>query len=311
MRINGIIVVMLLFVVAVFGLAGCGGGSSSTTSAETKASLLTSAVWYFDNSAPDFLNNGSTCLLNVQLYYSESIASDEIDSFSITAPNGWHWTIASPNIPFNNSSNGKPIIGASMSYGENPHLFPLAGNWTAMIKLKTGETSSIQRSLNEPGNSSEATHLYLYTKEDWAPPSTNSSQYIAALGRFPSQGYTVQYTSTDGGSITTTGFSATMSSFLAAEPNAYNLSCWLYDANKNYLGYTNPEYSTLDHSRTNLVTALGELSITPAATISSAGIIDLKTVRYIRIVYLDGAQYAPSSYSNMGYRSISELIAVH
>jgi hypothetical protein len=146
--------------------------------------------------------------------------------------------------------------------------------------------------------------------EDWAP-LTNASQYIAALSRFPPQGYTVQYSSANGGSITTVGLSATRTSFLAAEPNAYNLICWLYDANKGYLGRTNPEYSTLDHSGTNLITANGELSIIPASTTSSAGNVDLSKVKYIRFVCFDGAQYAPSSYSTMDYRSISSLVVVN
>jgi hypothetical protein len=244
------------------------------------------------------------------LYYSESITSDEIDSFSVTAPTGSKWTLASSNSQFGTSSTGKPYIGKTLLYSDNPQAFPLAGIWTAEIKLKDGKTLSFQKTLHEPGSTDDATHQYLYTKEDWAP-STNPSQYIAALNRFPSQGYTVQYSADDGGRITTTGFSAVRSSFLAAEPRAYNMYCWLYDADNTYLGVTNPEYSFFDHSGSNLISADGELSIVPASTTSSTGNVDLSKVKYIRFLYTDGAQYAPSSYSNGDYRSISSLVTVN
>ncbi|MGD0822557.1 MAG: hypothetical protein ABSA71_17630 [Desulfomonilia bacterium] len=296
-------------------LVGCGGGGGGTTATNTStesASSITGMGWYFENSALDYYNNGSTCTLKVFLYYSESITTDDIESVSVTAPNGSRWSIALSNSPFGTSSTGKPYIIGSLLYSDNPNAFPLAGIWTVEITLKEGKTLSFQRTLHEPGSTDDATHQYLYTKEDWAP-STNPSQYIAALSRFPSQGYTVQYSADDGGSITTTGFSAVRSSFLAAEPRAYNMYCWLYDANYTYLGRTNPEYSTLDHSSTNLITADGEIFIVPASTISSAGsgYVDLSKVKYIRFVNTDGAQYAPSSYSSIDYRSISSLVALN
>jgi hypothetical protein len=266
--------------------------------------------WYFDNAALDYYNNGSTCSLRIALYYSESIARDDIDSFSVTAPIGCQWTVVSSSSQLGTSSTGKPYIAKTLTYSMNPQAFPLAGIWTAEIKLKDGKTSSFQRTLHEPGSTDDATHTYLYTKEDWTP-STVPSQYIAALGRFPSQGYTIQYSADYGGSITTTGFSAVRANFLAAEPRAYNMYCWLYDVNKTYLGYTNPEYSMIDHSSTNLITADGEISIVSVATTSSTGNVDLSKVKYIRFVITDGAQYVPSSYSGMDYQSISSLVVVN
>jgi hypothetical protein len=243
------------------------------------------------------------------VYYSDSIALGDIESFSMTAANGWVWTIPAQNFQAGTSSNGKSYVGAGMYYVENPNAFPLAGIWTAKIQLKNGQTSSFQLNLHEPGSTVAATHQFLYTAEDWAS-SPNQSQYVAALARFPSQGYTVQYSSANGGSITTTGLAAVRTSFLATEPRAYNMFCWLFDANKVYLGNTTRAYSTQDHSSTNLITGAGELSITPAATTSSTGAVDLSLVKYIRFVYIDGAQYAPSSYSNLDERSITALVAL-
>jgi hypothetical protein len=303
--------VVTLFILCL--LVGCGGGgNASSQNPSESASLITSIGWHFENSSPDYFNNGSTCHLIVTLYYIDSIATDDIVNYSMTAPTGSKWTVVPTNSDLGTSSTGKPYIRGSLLYTENPYTFPLAGIWTAEIKLKDGKTSSFQRTLHEPASTNDATHNYLYTKEDWAP-STDPSQYIAALSRFPSQGYTVQYSADDGGSITTTGFSEVRSSFLATEPRAYNMYCWLYDTNKTYLGVTNNEYSIIDHSGTNLITANGELSIIPASTILSAGSgnVDLSKVKYIRIVNTDGAQYAPSSYSNIDYRSISSLIAVN
>lgn len=308
MRKNVINIVMGLFVITLFSLAGCGGGGTAATTAST--GLITHVGWIFDNAPSDYANNGATCFLDVKVYYSESITANDIETFSLTAPNGWPWTISVSNATFGTSSTGEPYICTSIYYGENPYAFPLAGSWTVKINLKDGRTSSFLFTFHEPGSSTAATHPYLYTKEDWAPPS-NSSQYVAALSRFPSQGYTVQYSSADGGRITTIGLSATTTSYRAAERNTYNLTCWLYDANKVYLGRTNLEYSTLDHSSTNLITSSGELSILPASTTSSTGNVDLSKVKYIRFVYTDGAQYAPSSYSNVDYRSISSLVAVN
>lgn len=312
MKCNVINLVVGLLIVALLGLTGCGGGGSAASPASTGTAnnLITSVGWLYENAAPDYSNNGQTCLFNVALYYSESIAATDIDSLIVSAPNGWEWTIPSTNSQFGTSSTGKPYISGQFSFGDNPHAFPLAGTWYFMLRLKNGQISTVQRILHEPGSSTSATHQYLYTGEDWAP-STNSSQYVASLDRFPSQGYTLHYAAGDGGTITTTGLSAAMSSYLAAEPRAYNMVCWLYDANKSYLGYSTTEFSPQDHSRTSLITDDGELLIVPTSTLSSTGQIDLSTVKYLRFVFLDGAQYAPASYSNADYRSLSSLVPVN
>lgn len=298
---------MGIFLVALV-LAGCGGGGSATNSGTTNR-FITSVGWLYDNSASDYFNNGATCQLSVKLYYSDSIATADIESVGVTAPNGWQWTIPLSNSQLGTSSSGIPYIGGNIYYGANPNALPLAGTWIFQLKLKNGQISSVQRTLHEPGSTADATHQYVYTTEDW--PSSDTSQYIAALRRFPAQGYTPVYSAANGGSIVTTGLSAVRASFLVSEPHAYNMVCWLYDANKAYLGYTIPEFSLLDHSRTNLITATGELSIVPASTVSSTGQVDLTAVKYLRFVYLDGAQYEPTSYSNSDYRSISSLVALN
>lgn len=312
MKRNAINALTGLFIFVSLGLTGCGGGGGGGTATPSTqgVNLLTSMGWFFDNTAPDFLNNGVTCSLNVDLIYNESIAVDKIESFTVTAPNGWYWTLPPSSGQFGTRSDGKPYFIVRLSDSGNPNTFPLAGNWTAEIKLKNGWTSSVNRAFHEPGSSADATHQFLYTAEDFTP-STNPSQYIASLGRFPSQGFTVQYSEDGGGEITTTGFSAIRSHFLAVELSAYNMWCWLYDANNQYLGVTVTEYSHTDHSDTGLIDAAGELLIKSSSTTSATGSVDLSTVKYIRIVYVDGAQFAPSSYSNMDYRSVSALVTVN
>lgn len=292
-------------------LTGCGGDGSAIISATngTVNSTITSIGWLYENAAQDYYNNGQTCFLSVKVYYNESIAETDIDSFGVTAPNGWQWTITLPKSQLGTSSSGKPYIGGSIYYGANPYTMPLAGTWVFQLKLKNGQVSSMQKTLHEPGSSADAAHQYVYTKEDGSP-ATSVSQYVAALGRFPAQGYTLQYSAANGGTITTTGLSSVRASYLDAEPHAYNMMCWLYDYKKNYIGYTIAEFSALDHSKTDLITANGELSIVPASTVSSNGQINLSAVKYMRLVYFDGAQFEPSSYSNADYRSISSLIAV-
>lgn len=306
MKCNAINVMMGIFLVILFVLAGCGGSGSATSS---NNSFITSVGWIYENAAPDYTNNGPTCLLRVKVYYDESISAADIDSFDITAPNGWQWTIPASNSQSGTSSSGKPYIGNSIYYGANPHIMPLAGTWVFRLKLKNGQISSVQKTFHEPGSAADATHKYVYTAEDWTP-SADTSQYIAALSRFTEQGYTLQYSAANGGSITTTGLAASRTWFLAAQPRAYNMVCWLYDNNKAYLGLTITEFSAQDHSRTNLINANGELSIVPASTVSLNGQVDLSAVKYLRFVYFDGAQYEPSSYSNMDYRSISPLVDV-
>ncbi|MCM0082567.1 VCBS repeat-containing protein [Geomonas sp. Red32] len=306
MKFNAVKVAIVLLFVAVFGLSGCGGGGGAPAPGD---SLITSVGWYFDNVAPADTSNGETCVLNVLVYYNFVAASD-IQSFSVTSPTGWTWTIPAQNFQTGTSSSGKPYVRAGIYYGANPNAFPLGGAWTAKITLNNGQTSSKQVTLHDPGSATDATHQYIYTQEDWTPSSADQPQYEPALARFPSQGYTVTYSAANGGSITTTGFAAVRTSYLANEPRAYNMLCWLYDANKTYLGNTTGTYSTQDHSSTNLIGGNGEVSITPAATTSPTGQVDLSLVRYVRFVYLDGAQYAPSSYSKADYRSISSLVDV-
>lgn len=307
MKYNAINAAIGIFIVALLVLAGCGGGGSATNSGATN-SLITSVGWVYEDAAPDYTNNGPTCFLSVKVYYDESITTAEIDSFGVTAPNGWQWTISASNSHFGTSSSGKPYIGSSIYYGANPYMMPLAGTWVFQLKLKNGQVSSVQKNFHEPGSTADATHQYVYAAEDWTPWS-DTSQYIAALGRFTEQGYTLQYSAANGGEITTTGLATVRSSFLATQPHAYNMVCWLYDASKTYLGYTVTEFSPQNHSRTNLIDANGELSIVPASTASPSGQVDLSAVKYLRFVYFDGAQYEPSSYSNMDYRSISPFVA--
>jgi hypothetical protein len=308
---------MGLFVAITVCLAGCGGGGSAassttpaTTPAATSTSLITGVGWHFDNTPPDYSSSGYTCSLLVSVYYDTSIAASDIASFTMTSPAGWRWTVPASSSQFGTGSTGKPFVGARLVYGQNHNAFPLAGTWTAAITLNNGQTSSHQLTFHEPGSAAAATHAYLYTQEDWTP-STNSSDYVAALERFPAQGYTVQYSAT-AGKITTTGLPALNSAYLSAEPRSYNMNCWLYDANKVYLGNTIMEYSTADHSNTGLIGANGELSILPsAATSSTTGQVDLSAVKYIRIVHYDGAQYVPLTYGGIDHRSASSLVAVN
>ena len=305
MKCNAANVVMGIFIVTLLVLAGCGGSGSATSS---NNSFITSVGWVYEDAAPDYTNNGPTCFLSIKVYYNESIAAADIDSFGVTAPNGWQWTIPASNSQLGTSNSGKPYIGSSIYYGTNTHMMPLAGTWVFQLKLKNGQISSVQKSFREPGSTADATHQFVYAAEDWTP-SLDTSQYIVALGRFPEQGYTLQYSSANGGLITTTGLDAVRTRFLAAQPHAYNMVCWLYDVNKAYLGYTITEFSPQDHSRTNLIDTNGELSIVSASTASPSGQVDLSAVKYLRFVYVDGAQFEPSSYSNMDYRSISPLVA--
>lgn len=306
MKFNVVNMMMGFFLGALLVLTGCGGSGSATNS---NNNLIKSVGWIYENAAPDSTNYGPTCFLSVKLYYDASISNTDIDSFGVTAPNGWQWTISATDSYLGTSSNGKPFIGNSIYYGANPHIMPLAGTWVFNLKLKNGQISSVQKTFHEPGSAADATHKYLYSAEDWTP-SADTSQYVSALGRFTEQNYTLQYSATNGGTITSTGLAAARTWFLAAQPRAYNMVCWLYDANKAYLGYTITEFSPQDHSRTSLIKANGELSIVPASTVSTNGQVDLSTVKYLRFVYFDGAQYEPSSYSNMDYRSISPLVNV-
>lgn len=303
-------VVKGLFFAVLVALFGCGGsGSTGSASSGSTNSLITEVGWLYDNAATDYYNGGPTCVLNVEVIYDESIAADEIDSFVVIAPNGLQWIIPASNSQFGTSSSGKPYIGGRIHNGAGPYTMPLAGDWVFQLILKNGLIPSMQKTFREPGSAIAATHQFLYSKED-GTPTTNLSQYITALSRFPSQGYTLQYSAVNGGTITTTGLSSVRTSFQDAEPRAYNMFCWLYDSGKNYIGYTTPEFSKQDHSRTNLITANGELSIMSASNVSSNGQIDLSTVKYLRFVYVDGAQFEPASYFKADYRSMSSLVAV-
>lgn len=292
----------------ILGLFGCGGGGGNAGTVTETAGLVTELGWYYANRAPDYSTSGSTCGLKVFVYYSRAIASDEIDTFSLTSANGERWT-ATTSKEFGTDSTGRPYISGQFISGQNTALMPLAGIWTAQLKLKNNQISTFQRAFHEPGRSTDATHHYLYTPEEYTPPA-DSSLYVAALRRFPSQGYTLSYSPADGGKIVSTGLAAVRNTFLAAEPRTYNQFCWFFDADGNYLGNTIREYSTTDHSSSGIIKN-GELSIIPTATVAEAGYVDLSKAKYLRFVYVDGAQYAPTSYASYDYRSISALIPVN
>lgn len=315
MRRDAMKPLLVLLVFVVLGLTGCGSGGGEATpvlaTTQPTADSIKKVGWYIENSDPDLFNDDAkTCSLVLMVYYDETIAAEKIDRLIVNSPIEWHWTVPASPEQFGTSGSGKPFIGARLSLGANPQTHPLGGSWSAQLTLKDGTVSYFAFALHEPGSKADATHQYLYTKEDWMP-SADQSQYVAALGRLPSLGYTTQYSAADGGRITTTGLFAVRTSFLAAEPAAYNMFCWLYDADKAYLGHSTSEYSAADHSKTDLIAADGELSITTASTVFTTGTVDLSKVKYIRFVYIDGAQYAPSSYSTFDYRSISSLITVN
>lgn len=317
-RFTAIVVILSVLCLSA-GCGGGGGGSSrhaetnSNTDADTSTEStgsITGLEWFFINAEPDYF--GPTCLLSVTLHYSASITSDQIESFTFTAPTGDEWTIPSYEYVLFGSDNNENNFAMMYLAFSNPDAFPLAGIWTVKINLKDGSALSFQESFHEPGSCADATHKYLYTKEDWAPVE-DVSQYIPALGRFPSQGYAVHYSSESSGNISTQGFSGVLEGYQNAEPRAFNMYCDLFDADLNYIGITVMRYSILDHSSTNLITSEGELSIVPESTLSftGAGYVDLSTVKYIRIVNTDGAQYTPSSYATFDYCSISSLIEVN
>jgi len=113
MKWNVIKAAMGLVMVSLFVFAGCGGGSSDSNT--TANGLIKSVGWLYENFAPDYFNSGATCHLSIKLYYSDSITAADIDSFGVTAPNGWQWTIPSPNSQFGTSSSGKPYIGGNIA----------------------------------------------------------------------------------------------------------------------------------------------------------------------------------------------------
>ncbi|HTP64404.1 MAG TPA: hypothetical protein VMJ66_03355 [Geobacteraceae bacterium] len=301
------IAMMVLFFLIMFGLASCGSGGHTAAPAVTTTSLISHVGWYIDDIEPTLTNNGETCCLNIMVFYSRSIAATDIGVISLLSPNGRLWTIPASDFHSGTGSTGDPYLRVGVYNGSNPYSLPLAGTWTVGIVLNSGIIATYQLTLHEPGSKDAATHQYVYSKEDWTP-ATDTSNYVAALGQFPSAGYTVQYS---GGNITTTGLSAVMTNYLATEPAAFNMYCFLYDVNQNLLGHTNMEYSTIDHTETGLLDSGGELSIQQVNTTSSSGgEVDLSQVKNIRIVFVDGGQYAPSSYSDFDYRSISSPIAV-
>ncbi|MBJ6799032.1 hypothetical protein [Geomonas propionica] len=302
--------VMLCFVGSLLVLSGCGGGGGDDKSVP---GLVTSVGWVYNDLPADYSNNAIA--LNVWVYYDQAIAASEIEGFTATPPDGvGRWTVTANSNNTGTTSSGHPYLTAKLVNSNTPGQLPLAGTWTFTLRLKNGTTSSYRKQFHEPGSSAYATHPYVYVREEWTP-YTNPSQYVPALGRFSTFGYTVQYSSVGGGSITSTGLANVRNEFFNAEPLAYNSSCWLYDTNNVYLGYTNFEYTTTDHSSTGLFASNGELAITPAATTATTattgliGPVDLSLVKYIRFVYYDGAQFAPAF--GYDFRSVSYLVPVN
>ncbi|QWV95287.1 hypothetical protein KP004_08980 [Geomonas oryzisoli] len=292
---------MVLLFACTVTLYGCGGGGGDEESID---GLLRGVGWLYDNAPADLSSHDIG--LGVWLYYDQTLATSDIQGFTVTAPDGGHWTVTATSNLFGTTRNG-PYVTGRLVNSNTPSRLPLAGTWTFTLRLKNGTISSIQKKFHEPGSSADATHPYVYVKEDWTPNS-NTSQYVAALGRFSAYNYALQY-SAGVGSITSTGLANIRSMYFNAEPTAYNMYCWLYDANRVYLGYTITEYSASDHSSTGLVTPGGELAISAAATTGASGPVDLSLVKYIRFVYVDGAQFSPGY--GYDYRSVSYLVPVN
>lgn len=291
---------MVCVVVSQLFLSGCGGGSD-----DPAPKLITFVGWVYDNAPADL--SSYSMGLSVRIYFTPLVLGSDIDSFIVTAADGTQWTVpVSTSYP---STTGQPYVTARLVSSRSTSVLPLAGSWSFALKLKNGTTSASYRlKFHEPGSSVDATHPYVYAKEDWTP-SINPSQYVAALGRFPTFGYSLQYSSAGGGAITSTGLPAVRSAFFAAEPTAYNMYCWLYDANNTYLGYTKSELTTQDGAISGLVTPSGELSITSAFKTGSDEPVDLALVKSIRFVYVDGAQFGAGALHD--YRSISYLVPVN
>lgn len=290
---------MMCLLVPMLALSGCGGDTSDSSS-----NVVTGLNWTFENIAPDVYDDGMTCGLRVYVYCS-GIAASDIDSFTIIAPDGYYWQIPASEAQFG-TSGGKNYLGALLGYDENLRTIQLAGTWTAQVKLKNGKVSTYQRKLREPGMSSDATHKYVYAAEDWTPPLYNYWDYTPLLRRIPTGAFTVAYSSVNGGRISTTGFAAVRTAYLSTETKFYNMYCWLYDVNQNYMGMSVTQYSPLDHTSTGLVVN-GEIGITASLVTTS---MDLSRVKYMRVVCVDGAQFQPTSYSSFDSRSMSTLLSV-
>jgi hypothetical protein len=299
-----ILLANLIVIVTLF-LSGCGGGGGGETAAVEIPGLVTAVGWYFENQAPDLSSSGATCGLKMFVYYSPTLTVDEVDTFTLISANGQRWT-AKTSKQFGTDTNNRPYVAGQFFSGPNPATFPLGGTWTVQLKLKNGNFSTTQKTLHEPGSSALAASLYVYSPEDFPLPTDAS--YSAGLRRFPSQGYALTYSPADN-KIFSTGLAAVQSAYLATEPKAYNMYCWLYDADHVYLGYTIRQYSGVDHTASGLIEN-GELSLTSTSTTGSNGTIDLSKVKYARFVYLDGAQYAPAFQGSYDWRSVSALVPV-
>lgn len=287
-------------------LQACGGGGDS---APAEANALRAIGWVYENLSPDLLNDGSTCCLSVYFHLTDTVSSTDVDRLRITAPDGLRWSIPASDLQPRISSKGE-FFQVLLSNSNNRHSLPLAGTWTMTATLKDGRASTLQKTFHDPGTSSQATYQYVHTAEDWTP-TNDPWRYAPVPRRFPSTDYSVNYFTAQG-KITTTGFAAARAAHLATEPAVYNMNCWLYDQNDNYLGYTIAAFSLEDHTATGLLAEDGELSIVSASTSSdgSGAPVDLSRVRYIRIVEVDGAQFVPQSYGGYDHLAVSARVPV-
>ncbi|MBJ6725540.1 hypothetical protein [Geomesophilobacter sediminis] len=305
MKRNAMGWVMLLTAGLLALVAGCGSPDNSSDGLDRR--FITSATYLYENVPSD---TGSDA---VRMYfipsYSSTIASTDIDRINISNDgSGATWNI--PATAIDPSAFGTGTVSLPLINSANPHAFPVGGTWTVRMRLKNGEVSALWGPFHEPGTLNAATHRYLYAAEDWTPPTANQSDYVPLLGRFPTTGVSFTYsTDTSGtGTITSSGFAAANAAFLAAQPTAYNFYCLLYDANGAYLGVSSLQYKKADHTSTGLLGTDGEISF--AAAMTSNASLDLSTVKLLRIVYLDGAQFQainPGAYQMVSYSNLVQV----
>lgn len=169
-----------------------------------------------------------TMFINFRINFTQQdILSSDIKSLIITTPSGMNWIYNTQSILNELMNSGYGDLSTGYLYNEvTPNILPI-GLYEIEIILHNGNKDSIN--INVPAPNSEITDGFVYVfSEEYSGPTTPTIDYVQTPKRAIINSSTLNVEGTE---LTI--------KFTADGQNIYSGFVYLYDINKNYLGYSN------------------------------------------------------------------------
>jgi hypothetical protein len=206
---------------------------------DSKSITITGLGWFIYNIDSSYFSSTPSSHAFYAFYVSYSgsdISASDISNARISDPTNWGW-----DLDLGSLDPQKKVLASGFCYDGSAVNTLKIGNFKVEIKLKNGSVVSYTKSIPAPGSTTPNGFTSVYT-EDTSKPSGGTP----LIRRISTTSY--------GTILKDTANSRLSIPFKIDDSNVYNGWVWLFDSNKNYIGYSTQSFrNTTDSGKTSII----------------------------------------------------------